>query len=83
MVGEPVNVNVFQELAREALPKMYYDFYAGGAEDQYTLKDNVEAFHRIMKRAKPSNLDTENWVWHFIYSVFMAFLGFVLEFLWM
>ncbi len=48
MVGEPVNVNVFQELAREARPKMYYDFYAGGAEDQYTLKDNVEAFHRIM-----------------------------------
>jgi (S)-2-hydroxy-acid oxidase len=48
MVGEPVNVNVFQELAKEALPKMYYDFYAGGAEDQYTLKDNVEAFHRIM-----------------------------------
>ncbi|XP_075667384.1 peroxisomal (S)-2-hydroxyacid oxidase GLO4-like isoform X4 [Castanea sativa] len=48
MVGEPVNVNEFQELAREALPKMYYDFYAGGAEDQYTLKENLEAFHRIM-----------------------------------
>lgn len=47
MAGEPVNVNEFQELAREALPKMYYDFYAGGAEDQYTLKDNVEAFKRI------------------------------------
>uniref|UniRef100_A0A2N9J3I5 Integrase catalytic domain-containing protein n=1 Tax=Fagus sylvatica TaxID=28930 RepID=A0A2N9J3I5_FAGSY len=51
MVGEPVNANVFQVLAREALPKMYYDFYAGGAEDQYTLKDNVEAFHRIIKTA--------------------------------
>ena len=48
MVGEPVNVNEFQELAREALPKMYYDFYAGGAEAQYTLKENVEAFQRIM-----------------------------------
>ena len=48
MVGEPVNVNEFQELAREALPKKYCDFYAGGAEDQYTLKENVEAFHRIM-----------------------------------
>ncbi|KAM4099688.1 hypothetical protein ACJW30_05G010000 [Castanea mollissima] len=52
MVGEPVNVNEFQELAREALPKMYYDFYAGGAEDQYTLKENVEAFHRIMIRPR-------------------------------
>ncbi|GMY34816.1 peroxisomal (S)-2-hydroxy-acid oxidase GLO4-like [Fagus crenata] len=52
MVGEPVNVNEFQELAREALPKMYYDFYAGGAEDQNTLKENVEALHRIMIRPR-------------------------------
>ncbi|XP_065617590.1 peroxisomal (S)-2-hydroxyacid oxidase GLO4 [Quercus suber] len=52
MVGEPVNVNEFQELARAALPKMHYDFYAGGAEDQYTLKENVEAFHRIMIRPR-------------------------------
>ncbi|KAM3682867.1 hypothetical protein ACB098_12G104100 [Castanea mollissima] len=48
MVGEPINLNEFQELAREALPKMYYDFYAGGAEDQYTLEENMEAFRRIM-----------------------------------
>jgi (S)-2-hydroxy-acid oxidase len=47
MAGEQVNVNEFQELAREALPKMHYDFYAGGAEDQRTLKENVEAFRRI------------------------------------
>lgn len=48
MAGEPVNVNEYQELARQVLPKMYYDFYAGGAEGQYTLKENIEAFHRIM-----------------------------------
>lgn len=47
MAEEPVNVNEFQELARRALPKMYFDFYNGGAEDQYTLKENMEAFHRI------------------------------------
>ncbi|XP_065639141.1 peroxisomal (S)-2-hydroxyacid oxidase GLO4-like [Quercus suber] len=47
MEGEPVNVNEFQELARQALPKMHYDYYTGGVEDQYTLKENVEAFHRI------------------------------------
>ncbi|KAG5619337.1 hypothetical protein H5410_019161 [Solanum commersonii] len=47
MAGEPVNVNEFQELARKVLPKMYYDFFAGGAEDEYTLKENIEAFHRI------------------------------------
>lgn len=47
MAEDPVNVNEYQELARQALPKMYYDFYAGGAEDQHTLKENVEAFRRI------------------------------------
>ncbi|XP_056162835.1 peroxisomal (S)-2-hydroxyacid oxidase GLO4-like isoform X2 [Syzygium oleosum] len=52
MAGDPVNVNEYQELARQALPKMYYDFFAGGAEDQYTLKENVEAFRRITFRPR-------------------------------
>ncbi|KAL9460719.1 hypothetical protein AB3S75_003845 [Citrus x aurantiifolia] len=52
MAAEPVNLNEFQELARLALPKMYYDFYAGGAEDEHTLKENVEAFHRILFRPR-------------------------------
>ncbi|KAM6601740.1 hypothetical protein CsatA_021349 [Cannabis sativa] len=47
MASEPVNVNEFQELARKVLPKMYFDFYNGGAEDEYTLKQNMEAFQRI------------------------------------
>ncbi|XP_019263732.1 PREDICTED: peroxisomal (S)-2-hydroxy-acid oxidase GLO4-like isoform X2 [Nicotiana attenuata] len=52
MAGEPVNVNEFEELARQALPKMYYDFFAGGSEDQYTLKENTEAFRRITIRPR-------------------------------
>ncbi|KAK4361778.1 hypothetical protein RND71_017019 [Anisodus tanguticus] len=48
MATEPVNVNEFEELARQALPKMYFDFCAGGAEDQYTLEENIEAFRRIV-----------------------------------
>lgn len=48
MATEPVNISDYQELAKRALPKMYYDYYTGGAEDQYTLRENVEAFHRIM-----------------------------------
>ncbi|CAA3020266.1 Peroxisomal (S)-2-hydroxy-acid oxidase GLO4 [Olea europaea subsp. europaea] len=52
MASEPVNVSEFQELARQALPKMYYDFYAGGAEDQQTLEENVKAFHRIIIRPR-------------------------------
>ncbi|KAK9280908.1 hypothetical protein L1049_003799 [Liquidambar formosana] len=47
MATEIVNVKEFQELARQALPKMYYDYYSGGAEDQYTLRENMEAFCRI------------------------------------
>ncbi|KAJ0007391.1 hypothetical protein Pint_29276 [Pistacia integerrima] len=52
MAAEPVNVNEFQELARLTLPQMYYDFYSGGAEDQQTLKENVEAFSRITFRPR-------------------------------
>ena len=48
MAGEPVDVNEFEELARQVLPKISYDFFSGGAEDQHTLKQNIEAFHRIM-----------------------------------
>lgn len=61
MASEPVNVNEYQELARQALPKMYYDYYAGGAEDQHTLKENVEAFSKIIIRPRilvdVSNID--------------------------
>ncbi|PQM43009.1 peroxisomal (S)-2-hydroxy-acid oxidase GLO4-like [Prunus yedoensis var. nudiflora] len=52
MASEPVNVNEFRELARQVLPKMYYDFYTGGAEDQHTLKQNVDASRRIMLRPR-------------------------------
>ena len=54
MEGESVNVNQFQELARQALSKMHYDYYTGRAEDQYTLKENVEAFCRITYAAANS-----------------------------
>ncbi|XP_008800459.1 peroxisomal (S)-2-hydroxy-acid oxidase GLO4-like [Phoenix dactylifera] len=49
---DPVNVSEFQELAKQALPKMYYDYISGGAEDQFTLKENIEAFQRIMLRPR-------------------------------
>ncbi|PQM40469.1 peroxisomal (S)-2-hydroxy-acid oxidase GLO4-like [Prunus yedoensis var. nudiflora] len=50
--GLRTNVNEFRELARQVLPKMYYDFFTGGAEDQHTLKQNVDAFRRIMLRPR-------------------------------
>ncbi|KAG1366413.1 peroxisomal (S)-2-hydroxy-acid oxidase GLO4 [Cocos nucifera] len=52
MENDPVNVSEFQELARQALPKMNYDYISGGAEDQFTLKENIEAFQRIMLRPR-------------------------------
>lgn len=42
------NVCEYEELAKHKLPKMVYDFYAAGAEDQWTLRENSEAFSRIL-----------------------------------
>lgn len=40
------NVEDFEALAREHLTQMAYDYYAGGAEDEITLRENREAFRR-------------------------------------
>ncbi|EFJ37710.1 hypothetical protein SELMODRAFT_402239 [Selaginella moellendorffii] len=45
-----VNVDEYEDLARVKMPKMYYDFYAGGAEDKWTLRENRSAFSRIRIR---------------------------------
>jgi 4-hydroxymandelate oxidase len=42
----PWNVQDFEALARERLTQMAYDYYAGGAEDEITLRENREAFRR-------------------------------------
>ncbi|PWZ26642.1 Peroxisomal (S)-2-hydroxy-acid oxidase GLO5 [Zea mays] len=34
--------------ADQKLPKMAYDYYASGAEDEWTLQENMEAFSRIL-----------------------------------
>lgn len=46
------NVSDYEDLAKQKLPKMVYDFYAGGAEDQWTLKENKEAFSKILLRPR-------------------------------
>ncbi|MCH80633.1 peroxisomal (S)-2-hydroxy-acid oxidase-like, partial [Trifolium medium] len=40
------NVNEYEEIAKEKLSKMIYDYFATGAEDQWTLKENRNAFSR-------------------------------------
>ena len=42
----PVNVDEFEALARERLPREVYDYYAGGAGDEWTLRENRAAFDR-------------------------------------
>ncbi|KAH7656467.1 Alpha-hydroxy acid dehydrogenase FMN-dependent protein [Dioscorea alata] len=52
MEAEPVNLNEFEELARKILLKMNYDFFSAGAEDRYTLSENIKAFQRILFRPR-------------------------------
>ncbi|KAI3933880.1 hypothetical protein MKX01_028206 [Papaver californicum] len=52
MVVEVVNVSEYQQLAKQILPKMYYDYFTGGAEDEHTMRENVEAFRRITFRPR-------------------------------
>src|SRR5215467_2592615 len=42
----PVNVDEFEALARERLPQPVYDYYAGGAGDEWTLRENRAAYDR-------------------------------------
>ncbi|KAK3143678.1 hypothetical protein QOZ80_4AG0303480 [Eleusine coracana subsp. coracana] len=46
------NVSDYKELAKHKLPRMVYDYYASGAEDQWTLRENMEAFSRIQLRPR-------------------------------
>ncbi len=57
MVGDtvaavPVNVHEYEAAAREALPPMVYDFVAGGAGDEETVRANRAAFRRWRLRPR-------------------------------
>jgi 4-hydroxymandelate oxidase len=47
---EPINLFDFEAIARAKLPKMVYDYYASGAQDEITLRENRAAFDRIRLR---------------------------------
>ncbi|XP_050899848.1 glycolate oxidase isoform X3 [Lathyrus oleraceus] len=46
------NVSEYEAIARQKLPKMIFDYYASGAEDEWTLKENRNAFSRILFRPR-------------------------------
>jgi 4-hydroxymandelate oxidase len=44
---DPINLFDFEALAKNKLESMIYDYYAGGAEDEITVHENQDAYHRI------------------------------------
>lgn len=44
---QPINLLDYEQLARDRLPKTIYDYYAGGADDGITLRENNVSFERI------------------------------------
>ena len=52
MTAEPVNIFEFEALAKERLPHDEYDFIAGGATDEITLRRTRGVFDSIMLRPR-------------------------------
>ncbi len=46
----PLNLEEFERLAAERLPRMAYDYYAGGARDEVTLRKNRAAYEALELR---------------------------------
>jgi isopentenyl diphosphate isomerase/L-lactate dehydrogenase-like FMN-dependent dehydrogenase len=51
-VSEPLNVADYESLAATKLSAGAYAFYAGGANDEVTLRENVEAYRRWQLRPR-------------------------------
>ena len=51
-MAEWVNLLELEALAEQHLPRMAFDYYAGGAEDEVTLRANRAAFERIALRPR-------------------------------
>jgi isopentenyl diphosphate isomerase/L-lactate dehydrogenase-like FMN-dependent dehydrogenase len=50
--GEPLSLGAMEGLARSRLPRQVYDYYAGGADDERTLRWNEAAYGRIPLRPR-------------------------------
>ncbi len=49
---QPINLADFEALAHHRLTPLAWDYFAGGAEDEYTVADNCAAFRRIKLRPR-------------------------------
>lgn len=52
---DPINLADFEALARELMQPGAWDYYAGGADDELTLRDNRDAFARLRLRPRVLN----------------------------
>ena len=50
--SRPLNLLEYERLAAERLPAMAYDYFASGAHDELTLRDNRAAFERLRLRPR-------------------------------
>ena len=48
----PANLTEYEALARERLSPMVYDYYAGGANDEVTLTENMRSWRRMRLRPR-------------------------------
>jgi 4-hydroxymandelate oxidase len=51
-IAAPLNVREYEAAARERLPQMAYDYYAGAADDEVTLDLNRAVYERILLRPR-------------------------------
>ena len=50
--SDPINLLDYERLASERLPPTAYDYFAGGAHNELTLRENRAAFERIALRPR-------------------------------
>jgi (S)-2-hydroxy-acid oxidase len=50
--SDPVNIADFEALAKSRMDRAAYDYYAGGAEDEWTVAENLRGFDRIAIRPR-------------------------------
>ncbi|MBE9004405.1 alpha-hydroxy-acid oxidizing protein [Fortiea sp. LEGE XX443] len=51
-VSQPINLWEYEQLAKQYLSQMAFDYYCSGAWDEITLRDNRAAFERIKLRPR-------------------------------
>jgi 4-hydroxymandelate oxidase len=52
VIEDPITVEDFERAAELTLPKMIFDYYAGGAGEEWTLRENRRAFDRWVLRPR-------------------------------